>query len=227
LWFIAAPTVNILPPAATTVFENGAVPLQGTATNATSVTITAVYDGPVAGQPAPSAPPASAKPPAPSGSPTPSGSPGPTVLESTIPPVTVQVASDGTWSTGTAPLQLTTGRWTITAHVANEAKSASLSRHVSVAYKGVNLVVRIKGSAAWIKVWVDGKLDPTIKSGKTLRDGQVLTFSGQQSIEVRTGSSGSTLFTLNGQSLGALGKRGIPETWLFAPPGAPQKTQRQ
>jgi hypothetical protein len=36
-----------------------------------------------------------------------------------------------------------------------------------------------------------------------------------------------TKFTLNGTSLGALGRRGIPETWLFAPPAEPQLTQRR
>jgi hypothetical protein len=142
-------------------------------------------------------------------------------------PLTIPVTSDGTWDTGTNPLQLTTGRWTITVKASNETASATLTRHVSVAYKGVNLVVTIKGGAAWIKVWVDGDIAPTVgRAGKTYRDGQTLTFTGKTSIEVRTGSSGATLFTLNGQSLGALGKRGIPETWLFAPPAAPQKTQR-
>ena len=37
---------------------------------------------------------------------------------------------------------------------------------------------------------------------------------------------GVTLFTLNGTKLGALGKSGIPETWLFEPPDEPQKTNR-
>jgi len=72
---------------------------------------------------------------------------------------------------------------------------------------------------------VDGKIDPTVGgAGFTYSDGKVLSFTGKTSIEVRTGSSGATLFTLNGQSLGALGKRGIPETWLFQPPAAPVQT---
>jgi hypothetical protein len=35
-----------------------------------------------------------------------------------------------------------------------------------------------------------------------------------------------TLFTLNGTKLGALGKSGVPETWLFKPPDDPRKTNR-
>jgi len=36
-----------------------------------------------------------------------------------------------------------------------------------------------------------------------------------------------THFTLNGTPLGALGRPGIPETWLFAPPDPPVKSQRR
>jgi cytoskeletal protein RodZ len=205
---IEAPTFTLDQPAEGTTFENGAIPVRGTAVNATTVKVTASFDGPVGGASAPSTKPAPGGPAAPA-------------------PITVTVGSDGTWDTGANPLQLTTGRWTITVTASNEAKSATLTRHVAIAYKGVNLVVTIKGGAAWIKVWVDGKIDSTVgRAGWTYRDGRVLTFTGETSVEVRTGSSGATFFTLNGQSLGALGKRGIPETWLFKPPAAPALTQR-
>jgi cytoskeleton protein RodZ len=206
-----APTLAVSSPADGQTFQNGAIRVEGTATNATTVSISAVYKGPVAGAPtgraASSAPPVSA--PA---------------------PVSVPVADDGTWNTGNNPLQLTTGNWSITVTASSDqgTTSTSQTRSVSVAYKGVNLVVTIKGGNAWIKVWVDGKIDSTVgRAGRTLHDGQVLTFTGQQSVEVRTGSSGATFFTLNGQSLGALGKRGIPETWLFKPPAEPALTQHQ
>ena len=204
---IEAPQLSIDQPADGTTFQNGAIPVHGTATNADTVAITATFEGPVAGAPA--------------GDPKASSPPGPT-------PITVNVGDDGTWNTGSTPLQLTTGRWSITATASNsQGKAASLTRHVSVAYKGVNLVVTIKGGSAWIKVWVDGKIEPTVgRAGFTYTDGKVLTFTGKSSIEVRTGSSGATQFTLNGQSLGALGKRGIPETWLFQPPAAPVRTSR-
>ena len=92
---------------------------------------------------------------------------------------------------------------------------------MTVAYKGVNLVVTVKGGRAWIKVWVDGKIDPSVgAAGKVIANGKTLTFTGKDSIEVRTGSSGVTHFTLNGTSLGRARQAGVPETWLFAPPGA-------
>jgi hypothetical protein len=137
----------------------------------------------------------------------------------------VTVADDGTFNT---PLQLTTGRWSIVVTATGASgKTTSPTHHVTVAFKGVNLVVAIKGSPAWIKVWVDGKVSTLTGSGKTYQAGKTIAFTGTSSVEVRTGSSGATFFTLNGDALGALGKRGVPEVWLFQPPAPPKKTQHQ
>ena len=140
--------------------------------------------------------------------------------------MTVDVDADGTFST---PFELVAGKWSITVTASSpEGKTTSITRGVSVAYKGVNLVVSVEGGRAWLKVWVDGKIDPEVGSaGKVIGNGKTLTFTGKESVEVRTGSSGVTKFTLNGTSLGALGRSGIPETWLFAPPAAPELTQRR
>ena len=219
---IQAPTLTVSQPVDGTTYQNGAIPVEGTTTNAKNVTIAATYLGPpgsvVDVTPAPTASPA------PSRSPAPGATPGPTVA----PPNTtvVDVADDGSFST---PLELTQGRWSITiTATSSEGKTASLTRHVIVAYKGVNLVVNITGGDAWLKVWVDGVLDPsTPSSGRVFSNGRTLTFTGTTSVEVRTGSSGYTRFTLNGVVLGALGKPGIPETWLFQPPAAPQQTQHR
>jgi cytoskeletal protein RodZ len=200
---IEAPLLTVDQPADGITLENGAIPVQGTATNATSVSVSATYDGPVpgsAGSASASAPPAPA-------------------------PVDVPVADDGTFNT---PLQLTTGRWSIVVTATGASgKTTSPTHHVTVAFKGVNLVVAIKGSPAWIKVWVDGKLSTLTGAGKTYQPGKTVAFTGTTSVEVRTGSSGATYFTLNGAALGTLGKRGVPEVWLFQPPDPPKKTQRQ
>ena len=201
---IEAPVLTVDQPADGITLENGAIPVQGTASNATSVSVSATYDGPVSG----SAGSAGASPP-----------PAPA-------PVDVPVADDGTFNT---PLQLTTGRWSIVVTATGTSgKTTSPTHHVTVAFKGVNLVVAIKGSPAWIKVWVDGKLSTlTGGAGRTYQPGKSVAFTGTTSVEVRTGSSGATFFTLNGDALGAMGKRGVPETWLFQPPDGPKKTQHQ
>jgi hypothetical protein len=203
---IEAPTLTVDQPAEGASYENGAIPVAGHASNAASVVVSASYVG--SSGPAPAA-----------GAPTPAPPPLPD-------PVTVAVADDGTFS---APFELTAGRWSITVTAASpQGKTAALTRNVTVVYKGVNLVVTVKGGRAWLKAWVDGVLDPGLgAAGSVISVGKTLTFTGQHSVEVRSGSSGNTYFTLNGTPLGALGRAGVPETWLFAPPDPPTKTQRR
>jgi len=198
---IETPTLSIDQPAEGATFENGAIPVQGMTTNARDVVVSATYAGPAEGQANPSAPPDPA-------------------------PLTVTVAEDGTFN---APFELTTGTWSLTVTASSaEGKTTALTRNVTVAYKGVTLVIQVKGGRAWLKVWVDGKVDPKIgAAGTVLSSGKTLTFTGRKSIEVRTGSSGVTQFTLNGKKLGALGRSGVPETWLFEPPSEPVKTARR
>jgi len=204
---VEAPTLSVDQPADGASFANGAIPIAGKATNATSVVVAAKWLG-------------SSGPPGAAGQPTPAPPAKP--ADATVP-----VGGDGAFS---APFELTAGRWalTVTARSA-DGKTAALTRNVTVAFQGVTLNVSIKsGTRAWIKVWVDGKIDPTLgTAGQVVSNGKTLTFTGRRSVEVRTGSSGVTLFTLNGTSFGALGKSGVPETWLFAPPAPPEKTQRR
>jgi hypothetical protein len=135
------------------------------------------------------------------------------------------IAEDGSFA---APLDLTTGHWTLTVTASSkEGKTTSLSRDVTVGYEGVTLTINIKGGRAWLKVWVDG----APYEGRQCRidvcaDGETISVTGKSSIEVRTGSAGVTWFTLNGTSLGVLGDPGAAETWLFAPPQPPRKTDR-
>ena len=209
---IQAPTLTVSQPVDGTTYQNGAIPVEGMATNAASVTVDAKLLAGAGGAPVAT----HAPPPRPSmnpgASPAPEGTP-------------VTLNEDGSFST---PLELSQGTWAITiTATSDQGTTASLTRTVTVAFKGVNLVVTIHGGNAWMKVWVDGALAPGLnQSGKTYHDGDTVVFTGKTSVEVRTGSSGSTYFTLNGVSLGSLGKPGIPETWLFAPPSSPVKTNR-
>jgi cytoskeletal protein RodZ len=213
-----APTLRVDQPADGATFENGAIPVQGVTTNAATVVVSARYLGPAA----PATPVTPVAPPAKGASPRPSAAvsapPAPTA-------VTVQPADDGTFAT---PFDLTTGRWTLTVTASSpEGKTIALTRSVTVAYQGVNLVVSVKGGTAWLKVWVDGEIAASLgPAGQSIRGNRSLIFSGLKTIEVRTGSSGVTYFTLNGKYLGSLGPSGSPETWLFAPPDPPLKTKR-
>jgi cytoskeletal protein RodZ len=202
---IEAPTLTVDSPAEGSQFENGAIPVKGVTTNATSVAVSAVLTGPADGAPAAA------------------GSPAPGATK--VGPVTVSVAADGTFET---PLDLSTGKWRITVTATSaEGKAVTLTRDVGISYRGVNLVVEVKGGRAWLKVWVDGKVSKvTGAAGKVFSPGKVLTFTATESIEVRTGKSSATYFTLNGEDVGRLSTKGNPETWLFQPPADPVRTNR-
>ena len=207
---VVAPTLAVDSPADGASFQNGAIPVAGHATDATTVNVAAAYLGLAPGQV-----PASSAAPAASTAPTPAAPA----------PVDVTPADDGSFATN---LDLTAGRWMLTiAARSDQGKTTTLTRNVTVVYQGVNVVVDVKGGRAWLKVWVDGVVSKTTGSGGlVVNDGQTLTFSGTTSVEVRTGNSGATSFTLNGTSLGVLGKGGSPETWLFQPPDPPKRTSR-
>jgi cytoskeletal protein RodZ len=224
---IQAPTLLLAQPVEGTTYGNGAIAIEGTTTNAKTVTLTSTFLGSGAAgagaTPAPTqAPPPTAAPTvAPGSSAAPGASPGATAEPGT----TIDVASDGSFTF--PPLELTAGRWSITVKATSaEGKTASQTRTITIAYSGVNVAVTIKGGPAWIKVWIDGQLVGP-QGGTVYGNGKTITFTGKNSVEIRTGSSGYTKFTLNGVSLGSLGKAGVAETWLFAPPAEPAKTQRR
>lgn len=226
---VQAPTLTVTQPVDGATYSNGAIPIAGMTTNASSVSIVAErVTGSPTGSPGPSHGPASTpKPsatPRPAATPKPSGTPKPGASQ-TPAGTTVTVEQDGSFST---PLELNQGQWRITiTATSDQGQTASITRTVTVAYKGVTLVVSVQGGNAWIKVWVDGSLaSGTSQAGRTYHSGDTVVFTGTTSVEVRTGNSGNTSFTLNGVSLGSLGKVGIPETWLFQPPSAPVKTNR-
>ena len=56
--------------------------------------------------------------------------------------------------------------------ISEDGKTAALTRQISVAYSGVNLVVNIRGGPAWIKVWIDGELEGP-QSGRMIEAGSV------------------------------------------------------
>jgi cytoskeletal protein RodZ len=221
---VEAPQLTLNSPAEGAQFSNGAIPVNGTTTNAAKVIVTAnlVTTAHAGATPKPSAPAASG--PAPSAGASASAAPTPAASPD-VGPVSVDVGTDGSFET---PLNLSAGDWqVVVTAVSSDGKTTSLSRHVSIQYQGVNVVIQIKGARAWLKVWVDGVVSPVTGAAGVVYDpGKTLTFSGQHSVEIRTGKSSATYFTVNGQSLGHMSGQGNPETWLFAPPNPPAKTNR-
>jgi hypothetical protein len=216
-----APTLTLDSPSDGATFSNGAVPIKGTTTNAKSVSVSATLVAGTSTTPSPSPTPTPKPKAGASASPAASGSPG----GSTVGPETVDVSADGTFDT---PLDLAAGKWSIVVTATSAGgKATSITRTVTIEYVGVNLTVEVKSGRAWLKVWVDGVISPDLgQGGQIIGPGKVLTFSAKQSVEVRTGNSAVTFFTLNGANLGHMTNNFNPETWLFAPPDPPVQTNR-
>jgi cytoskeletal protein RodZ len=197
---VAAPTLELTSPEEGLSVENGAIPVRGTTTDATSVSVSAVYLGTAPGQPAPE-----------SAAPTPPA----------IPAAPVQLGDDGSFSTA---VDLTEGRWAITVTAAGEqGKSTTLTRNVTVVYQGVSVVLEIRSQRTWIKVWVDGVVTPdTGAGGKVFDAGKTLTYRGQDLVEVRTGKMNTTFVTINGTDYGALGSTANPGTFRLQAGKPPQ-----
>src|SRR4029453_18239741 len=94
---ILAPTLTVSQPVEGTTYSNGAIAVEGTATNATTVTLTTAFMGAEGTDATP-------KPGA-------TGAPGPNQ--------TVEIADDGSFEF--APLELTTGRWAISVTATSES----------------------------------------------------------------------------------------------------------
>lgn len=202
---VAAPTLELTSPEDGISVENGAIPVRGIATDATSVTVEAAYVGPAPGEPVVE--------PAPDASPAPTPPP--------VGPTEVELAEDGSFATA---VDLTEGQWSVTVTASGEeGKTTALSRDVTVAYQGIRAVIEVKGSRTWLKVWVDGVVAPeTGAGGKVFSAGKRLTFRGEKVIEVRTGKMSTTYVTVNGTAYGALGTTANPGTFRLEP-GTPPR----
>lgn len=198
---VAAPTLELTSPEDGLSVENGAIPVRGTTTDATSVSMSAAYIGPAPGQAA---------------------APDPT--PAVIPPTLLEVANDGTFATS---IDLTEGRWTVTVTAEGEdGKSTTLTREVAVVYQGITVVIEIRRERTWLRVSVDGVLSAeTGAGGQVYAAGQTITFRGEGVVELRTGKMSTTYVTVNGTPHGALGPAANPGTFRLEPGRAPQAVE--
>ncbi|CAN5757641.1 hypothetical protein BH20CHL5_BH20CHL5_09900 [soil metagenome] len=198
---LPATTLTVAAPAEGASLSEAVVSVSGT-TSGTSVVIAAEQQDKSEGTPA-SPPPSSAPEPSasPDGSPQPAEGAAPEPLEVSV--------TDGSFS---AELPLSAGAWSITVTSSASGRTDTVeTRTIEIALEGVEVVVEAVGGKAYIQAWVDG--EPTV--ARILRQGQTLTFTGEETVLVRTGSAGATHFTVDGEELGALGGLGQVENWLF------------
>ena len=126
-------------------------------------------------------------------------------------------------------IALPAGRWTLSFSVTTaDGALGQATRTVDVSFSGVTVSVTGGTSSTWIRVWVDGQLDPTISvSGKTMAPGARLIFTGAKRIDIRSGDPSALLFTLNGRTISEIGSGTGAETYAFLSTGKVQKSSRR
>jgi cytoskeletal protein RodZ len=225
-----SPAVAFSAPVDLATVKDGNVTVAGTSTLVTTVTVTPVYMGP---PPAAGAtlPPATASP-----LPTPivtpvlpnaSASAGTSAGSTAAPgpgPTNVSTNADGTFS---VPLSLTPGRWQLSIAGSNPSGSvaAAVFRTIVVPYKGINVVILVKGGPATVYAAHDSVVD----ANAGVQDGWSITIVGTEYVCVQSPKSNMVFITVNGTSYGAIstlgGRRayvdtsGVPKN-IGACPGA-------
>ena len=142
--------------------------------------------------------------------------------------ITSTLTSDATGA-ATGGIALPAGRWTLSFSItAADGALGQATRTVDVSFSGVTVSVTGGSSSTWIRVWVDGQLDPTISvSGKTMAPGARLIFTGAKRVEIRSGDPSALLFTLNGRTISGVGSGTGAETYAFLSDGKVQKSSRR
>jgi len=142
--------------------------------------------------------------------------------------ITSTITSDVTGA-ATGGIALPAGRWTLSFSVTTaDGALGQATRTVDVSFSGVTVSVTGGTTSTWIRVWVDGQLDPTISvSGKTMAPGARLIFTGAKRIEIRSGDPSALLFTLNGRTISGIGSGTGAETYAFLSDGKVQKSSRR
>ena len=126
-------------------------------------------------------------------------------------------------------LLLPQGVWRINLKVTSASGTMSeVTRDVEVVFAGVTVVLIGSDAGTWVRVWIDGAVDPaTGPSGITLAKGESRTLRGQNSVEIRFGNPRGALVALNGRMLGERGTTGVPESWSFRADGRVLSSNRK
>jgi len=129
----------------------------------------------------------------------------------------------------TGGIALPSGRWTVSFSVtAPDGALGQATRTVDVSFTGITVSVTGGAASTWIRVWVDGVVDPAIGvTGKTVAPGARYIFTGSKRIEIRSGDPSILLVTLNGRTISELKSAMGAETYAFLSTGKVQKSSRR
>jgi hypothetical protein len=126
-------------------------------------------------------------------------------------------------------LLLPQGTWRISLKVSGAGGTTSeVLRNVEVVFAGVTLTLTGSDVGTWIRVWVDGVVDPLSgPSGITLSKGESRTIRGLDMVEIRFGNPHGAMVALNGRMLTERGTSGVPESWSFRADGRVLSSNRK
>lgn len=142
--------------------------------------------------------------------------------------ITSTITSNATGA-ATGRIALPAGRWTLSFSITTaDGTLGQATRTVDVSFSGITVSVTGGSLPTWIRVWIDGQVDPTIGvSGKTIAPGTRLIFTGEKRIEIRSGDHSALLIALNGRTISELGSGTGAETYAFLSTGQVQKSSRR
>jgi transcriptional regulator with XRE-family HTH domain len=142
--------------------------------------------------------------------------------------ITSTITSNATGA-ATGGIALPAGRWTLSFSITTaDGSLGQATRTVDVSFSGITVSVTGGSLPTWIRVWIDGQVDPTIGvSGKTIAPGTRLIFTGEKRIEIRSGDHSALLIALNGRTISELGSGTGAETYAFLSTGQVQKSSRR
>ena len=220
------PVIAFSSPADGTSIATGAVTVTGISTEVASVSLTPVYLGPplapgasfVAPTPTPvpaASPSASPTAAAAGSSPGASASPGASPAPSPTPgplPMSAATTADGTFS---FTLQLNPGRWqlVLVGTSPRGVSTASISRSITIPFKGLNVLIQIKGGPSGISVYHDGITDTP---GYSQADGWSISVVAKTWVCVKATRPQLVYMTVNGASYGTISGLGGQRAYIDA-----------
>ncbi|MGD0121298.1 MAG: helix-turn-helix domain-containing protein [Candidatus Limnocylindrales bacterium] len=202
------------------------VTVTGISTEVTTVTLTPTYLGPPLAPgatmppPTPSASPVVGSPsasasPSPSPSPIATGSPGTSAVPTPSPtlppqPLSVATAGDGTFS---FTIPLGAGRWqlTLVGTSPHGLSTAPVSRTINIPFKGLTVLIEIKGGAAGISVYHDNITDTP---GYVQAAGWKMTVAAKRYVCIKATKPAFVYITVNGTAYGPISSLGGQRAYI-------------
>jgi cytoskeletal protein RodZ len=192
---LAVPAVAFATPLDTTVLSPGTITVTGTSTLVSSVSVTSSVIGPplLSGATLPPEPVPAA-----------TAAPG-------LPVTSAAVSADGTFSMGLS-LQAGLYRLTLVGITATGAKTAPVTKTITIPFKGISVNIKVQGVQAWLRVFRDGV---AVDKGVTRKVGYSTTVTANRSVCIYSTRPNAVFIVANGNTIGLMsGVAGVTHVYI-------------